>query len=143
MSIKLQKKHQIAIGSGVLVVTIGYLLVSSLFGTTVYYYTLDELQSQKQVIEAQKKKIRVGGQLDKESVDYNPAGPVLKFRLQNEDGSLKLPVVFNDIMPDNLMKSTEIVVTGVLKEGTFYAESMLVKCPSRYEAEEEELKTKK
>lgn len=85
----------------------------------------------------------MGGQLDKESVDYNPAGPVLKFRLQNEDGSLKLPVVFNDIMPDNLMKSTEIVVTGVLKEGTFYAESMLVKCPSRYEAEEEELKTKK
>lgn len=55
----------------------------------------------------------MGGQLDKESVDYDPRGPALKFRLQNEDGSLKLPVVFNDIMPDNLMKSTEIVVTWV------------------------------
>jgi len=142
MSLKLKKKHQIALGSGVLAVAIGYLLISSLFGTTVYYYTLDELQGKKQVIEAQKK-IRVGGQLDKESVDYDPTGPVLRFRLQNEDGSIKLPVVFKDIMPDNLMKSTEIVVTGVLKDGTFYAESMLVKCPSRYESEEEELKTQK
>lgn len=139
---RLRKKHQIALGSGVLVAAIGYLFLSSLFGATVYYYTLDELQSKKEIIETQKK-IRVGGQLDKESVVYDPAGPVLKFRLQNEDGSIKLPVVFNDIMPDNFMKSTEIVVTGVLKDGTFYAESMLVKCPSRYEAEEEELKTQK
>ncbi len=142
MNLKFTKKHQIAMGSGVLVVAIGYLLISSLFGTTVYYYTLDELESKKEVIATQEK-IRVGGQLDKESVEYDPAGPVLKFRLQNEDGSIKLPVVFNDIMPDNLMKSTEIVVTGVLKEDTFYAESMLVKCPSRYESEEEELKEPK
>jgi cytochrome c-type biogenesis protein CcmE len=130
------KRYQLGIGIAVLVGAIAYLVIASLSGTSVYYYTLDEL---KDLAIDPAKKIRVGGALDKESVDYDPSGPVLRFQLQNEDGSEKLLVVFHDVMPDNLMESTEIVATGYLRDGTFYAESLLVKCPSRYEAAEEEL----
>jgi cytochrome c-type biogenesis protein CcmE len=130
------KRYQVGIGIAILVGAIAYLVIVSLSGTGVYYYTLDEL---KDVTIDPAKRIRVSGALDKESVEYDPSGPVLRFRLQTEDGREKLPVVFHDVMPDNLMESTEIVVTGLLQDGTFYAESMLVKCPSRYEAAEEDL----
>jgi len=131
-----KKRYQLGIGIALLVGAMAYLVIASLSGTSVYYYTLDEL---KALAIPPTEKIRVSGALDKESVDYDPSGPVLRFRLQNEDGSEKLPIVFHDVMPDNLMESTEIVATGYLKDGKFYAESLLVKCPSRYEAAEEEL----
>jgi cytochrome c-type biogenesis protein CcmE len=41
-------------------------------------------------------------------------------------------------MPDNFLRSEEVVVTGYLQGDRFTAESMLVKCPSRYEAEPKE-----
>ncbi len=130
-----RKRYPLGVGIALLVGAMIYLVVASLSGTSVYYYTLDELPG---LGVSPTEKIRVSGALDKESVDYDPSGPVLRFRLQNEDGSQKLPIVFNDVMPDNLLESTEIVATGYLRDGTFYAESLLVKCPSRYEAAEEE-----
>ena len=131
-----KKRYQLGVGIAILVGAIAYLVIASISSTGVYYYTLDEL---KDLAIDPSQKIRVSGALDKESVEYDPSGPVLRFRLQTEDGDEKLPVVFRDVMPDNLLESTEIVVTGLLHDGAFYAESMLVKCPSRYEAAEEEL----
>jgi cytochrome c-type biogenesis protein CcmE len=127
------KRYQLTIGIALLVGAIAYLVIATLSTTGIYYYTLQELRG---IAVDPTEKIRVGGVLDKESVEYDPLGPILKFRLQSEDGAQKLPIVFYDVMPDNLMKSTEIVATGFLRDGTFYAESLLVKCPSRYEAEE-------
>jgi cytochrome c-type biogenesis protein CcmE len=134
-----KQRYQLGVGIAILVGAIVYLVVASLSGTSVYYYTLDEL---KELMIDPTERIRVSGALDKGSVEYDPSGPVLRFKLQNEDGSEKLPVVFHDVIPDNLMKSTEIVATGFLRDGTFYAESLLIKCPSRYEAAEEELREK-
>ena len=37
-----------------------------------------------------------------------------------------------DDMPTDFEKSEEIVLTGSMKENTFYADEMLVKCPSKY-----------
>lgn len=133
------KRYQLTLGVFALVGAIAYLVIASLSSTGIYYYKVEELS---RLEPSPAKTIRVGGALDKTSVEYDPTGPVLKFRLKSEDGSEHIPIVFRDVMPDNLMESTEIVATGILRDGTFYAESLLVKCPSRYEADEEELKAR-
>ena len=53
------------------------------------------------------------------------------------DGNAKLNVVHEGIV-SNLRNSTEVVVIGKYGEdGIFYAEKVLVKCPSKYLPEEE------
>jgi cytochrome c-type biogenesis protein CcmE len=83
-------------------------------------------------------RIKISGELVEDSVQYDPAKPLLEFALQSQDGRVQISVSYEDVMPDNLMRSEEIVVTGYLEGDRFTAESMLVKCPSRYEAEPEE-----
>jgi len=53
------------------------------------------------------------------------------FYLNDRDGNEVHVVCFDD-MPTDFEKSEEIVLTGSMKENTFYADEMLVKCPSKY-----------
>ena len=131
----MRKKYQVFLGVGVIGGVLIYLFLSSLSGTTVYYYTLDELKD-KEIDSAQR--IRISGELVEDSVRYDPAKPLLEFVLQSKDGGVRISVSYEDVMPDNFLRSEEVVVTGYLKGERFVAESMLVKCPSRYEAEPEE-----
>ncbi len=128
----MRKKYQVLLGIGAISGVLIYLFLSSLSGSTVYYYTLDELKD-RQIDPAQR--IRISGELVEDSVQYDPAGPLLQFVLQSEDGTVQISVSYGDVMPDNFMRSEEVVLTGYLEEDRFAAESMLVKCPSRYEAE--------
>ncbi|MFQ6033503.1 MAG: cytochrome c maturation protein CcmE [Candidatus Bipolaricaulia bacterium] len=131
----MRKKYQVFLGIGAIGGVLIYLFLSSFSGTTVYYYTLDELKD-KQIDPAER--IRISGELVKDSVRYDSAKPLLEFVLQSKDGTTRVSVSYQDVMPDNFMKSEEVVVTGYLEGDRFTAESMLVKCPSKYEAEPEE-----
>lgn len=130
----MKKKYQVLLGVGAIGGALIYLFLASLSGTTVYYYTLEELAG-LEIDPAQR--IRISGELVEDSVQYDPAGPLLQFDLQSEDGTVQVSVSYGDVMPDNFMRSEEVVVTGYLQGDQFQAESMLVKCPSRYEAEPE------
>lgn len=57
------------------------------------------------------------------------------FHLIDRDGKEVHVVCFDD-MPTDFEKSEEIVLTGSMKEDTFYANEMLVKCPSKYQENE-------
>lgn len=46
-----------------------------------------------------------------------------------------IPVVYNRVKPDLLADDVEVVVEGTLVDGVFQARKVLVKCPSKYEAE--------
>lgn len=46
-----------------------------------------------------------------------------------------LPVVYNRVKPDLLADEVEVVVEGTMVDGVFQARKVLVKCPSKYEAE--------
>jgi len=126
------KRYQMFLGVGAIGAVLIYLFVSSLSETTVYYYTVDEL---KELRLEPTQRIRLSGELVKDSVRYDPAGPLLEFVLQSKDGTTRVSVSYQDVMPDNFLRSEEIVVTGYLQGDRFAAESLLVKCPSRYEAE--------
>jgi len=55
------------------------------------------------------------------------------------DGDSTLPVDYHGIIPDTFVDGAEVVVEGSLKhDGTFVAHMLLAKCPSKYEAADEE-----
>lgn len=126
------KKYQILLGGLAIAAALGYLFFSSFSDAVVYYYRLDELAAAQINPE---KLVRVSGELDETSVVYDPTKPVLTFRLRNADGSRSLPVTYHNVMPDNFLAGKEAVVTGYLRGGEFQAESILLKCPSKYEAQ--------
>jgi len=131
----MKKKTQIWIGAGIIAAALLFLMVSSFTQSSVYYYTLDELAG-LQVSPQQR--IRVSGQLVKESIQYDPTQPLLRFTIQNSDSTYRLNVVYHDVMPDNFLRSEEVVATGYLKGTTFEADQLLIKCPSKYVPEEQE-----
>ena len=48
----------------------------------------------------------------------------------------RLQVRYNGVMPDLLKNEAQAILTGAMgDDGVFNAEELLLKCPSRYEAE--------
>lgn len=67
----------------------------------------------------------------------------LRFTVSDKlDPDLKIPVVYDATKPDTFTVGYEIAVEGVFDQatGTFDAEHVYTKCPSKYEAESKEMK---
>lgn len=82
--------------------------------------------------------VQVMGALDKGSTRYDTATKVLHFRLLDEKSHATLPVAYRDVKPANFEDAVSIVAIGKYQDGTFHAEKLLVKCPSKYQGEEVE-----
>lgn len=65
-----------------------------------------------------------------EEIDSN----AFSFHMQDENGET-VPVVARVKMPANLFAAESVVVTGRFEGDVFTASKILVKCPSKYEAE--------
>lgn len=80
--------------------------------------------------------VQVNGVLaDKEYV-LKSEEQYLSFRLRDEKGEV-LPVEYRGVIPGNFDQATSIVAIGRYQDGKFAAEQLLVKCPSKYQAEGE------
>ncbi len=60
----------------------------------------------------------------------------LRFRLKDSRGEV-LPVEYRGVIPGNFDQATSIVAIGRYQADRFEAEQLLVKCPSKYQAEQE------
>ena len=60
----------------------------------------------------------------------------LRFELKDDRGDV-LPVEYRGVIPGNFDQATSIVAIGRYREGRFEADQLLVKCPSKYQAEAE------
>ena len=60
----------------------------------------------------------------------------LSFRLRDDHGEV-MPIVYRGVVPGNFDQATSIVAIGHWKDREFEAEQLLVKCPSKYQAEAE------
>jgi cytochrome c-type biogenesis protein CcmE len=56
----------------------------------------------------------------------------LRFQLRDRDGTATVPVVYRGSVPDLFKSGREVVVEGKLVGGTFVANSLVTKCPSKY-----------
>ena len=123
----MKKIHFIAIG--LMVVAIGLLISASKeMGT---YSTFEEARKTN-------KKVKLVGQLAKDKeMYYNPEEDPNFFSFYVKDMSgEEQKVILLKAKPQDFELSEQIVLIGKLKEETFVAEDVLMKCPSKYKDEE-------
>ena len=80
---------------------------------------------------------QVMGEVDKENVRYDLEGGILHFTIIDEDGHT-MPVSYQGVKPGNFDQASSVVCNGQVIDGTFKADRLLVKCPSKYQGLEEE-----
>jgi cytochrome c-type biogenesis protein CcmE len=84
--------------------------------------------------------VQVSGVVLKPQVAYDARNGTLTFPLKDHTGEV-MPVVFRGGKPNNFDQAEQVVAIGKCENGTFVAESLLTKCPSKYEAEPGKKKT--
>ena len=128
------------IGGLLLLLLVGYLGFSMFQATTetgAYYMTVSELYGRSPEIVGQR--VRVNGTVVDGSEDWNAQEITLRFAVADESGD-EMPIVFYGPRPDNFQRAASAIVEGELTaDGTFKADTLLLKCPSRYEEEPEEI----
>jgi len=120
---------------GLLVVAVVGCLVwvalAGLKGDMTYYKTLAELNQMGD--QAKGKRLRVGGEVVKDSVIRN--GREVSFMIRQD--ALKLKVVYNGMeqIPDTFKDGAQALADGRLgHDGVFQASKIEAKCASKYEA---------
>jgi cytochrome c-type biogenesis protein CcmE len=77
--------------------------------------------------------VQVHGAIDQSSAKYDPAQGILRFNISDDKGKA-MTVVYRGVRPGNFEQATSVVAIGSYKDGSFQADQLLVKCPSKYEA---------
>jgi cytochrome c-type biogenesis protein CcmE len=83
-------------------------------------------------------RVKITGQLvkDKDMI-YNPEKEpnIFRFFMEDVKGEQR-QIVLNKAKPQDFELSEQIVLTGQMKDDAFYADEILMKCPSKYKEEE-------
>ncbi len=123
-----------AVGAGLVVVSVGYLMASGIKETGQFFLTPTEL-SRKIGADPSFYDVgmKVGAHVVPGTVTRDMATQTMRFQIT--DGSANYPVVYHGLPPDTFTDSAEVVVEGRLqKDGVIRATNVLAKCGSRYEA---------
>ncbi len=83
-------------------------------------------------------RVRIAGELarDREMI-YEPSVNAEEFSFyMTDDNQETKKVILDQAKPQEFERSETIVVTGYLKDDIFYANDILIKCPSKYKNEE-------
>lgn len=122
---------KIAIAAAVLACAVGYLMYTSVQSTSAsFFVTISELTERADEVDGER--VRVAGDIVEGSIDQDGLGDAIYFEIT--DGSETLGVIYEGQTPDIFGDHTEAVVEGVYNHGeTFEAETVLTKCPSRFE----------
>lgn len=127
------------IGGVVIVAAVVYLIVSSISGSAQYYLTVKELGDKGQTMMG--RNLRVSGFVIGESIAYNPQASSLSFDIVDTREELAsaaraqtLKIKYTGPKPDLLQHEAQAIAEGRLNpDGTFTADNLLLKCPTRYE----------
>ncbi len=131
------KNLKFIIGGALVVGLIVVLIVQATVSTGAYYLTVSELHQRVPGIYGER--VRVSGSVVDDSEDWNAQEVTLRFAISDEDGA-QLPIVFYGPRPDNFQRAASAIIEGeLLADGNFQADTLLLKCPSRYEEEPEEI----
>ena len=68
------------------------------------------------------------------SEEYNVDSKTFNFKLMDNSGE-EYQVIYHGVKPSNFEHATEVVARGRYHGGVFEADEILIKCPSKYEAE--------
>lgn len=125
-----RRNYRLLAISAVVLLAVGALVFLSMRDTKVYYVTVGELMGQGSSAYGQQ--VRVSGKVLPGSIRHLPDGTV---RFTATDSTGKLKVEYNGVVPDVFGPKAQVVVEG--KEGSngvFQANTLLAKCPSKFQA---------
>lgn len=134
------KKKKVVIVVGLLILSaIILLMITGFKENQIYYIEVHELQ--KDPDKFTKKGIRISGDVLNGSVKKDEINKHLEFVMTDKTGA-KMNVVYNGIIPDAFKENVQVIVEGKYDKSsnTFTANTLLAKCPSKYEAEVEKQK---
>lgn len=143
------------IGGVLIAAAIIYLIISSTKANAQYFFTLDELNSRGSSMVNQN--VRISGAVIGSSIQYDPQSLDLHFTVANVPADNKqieaqgglaavlhaavtdptrthMQIVYNGPKPDLLRDEAQAIMTGHLgADNVFYADELLLKCPTKYE----------
>lgn len=124
------KKIKFIVGGVMIVLAIVYLIYTGIQSTAAYFLTIDELYAKGEAI--QNRTVRVSGQVDAETIEFNNRDLTLTFDVTSDTGE-RMHAVFNGPKPDQMRQGAEAILEGKYDGEVFVAQSLLLKCPSRYD----------
>lgn len=107
-----------------------YLVYANTQASAVYYLTVPEL---KHCTNCTTQAVRVAGIVQKGSVVHHDQQEAISFVIAA--GGQSVPVNYNGVVPDIFRPGIEVVVEGHYSgQGPFNAQTLLAKCPSKFQA---------
>ena len=119
-------KSKYIIGVAIIIVFVVFAVIN-LSKSLTPYVSFEEAKKSHTVVQ-------VKGQRVEGSERFDVEKKMFTFRMVDENGE-EFEVVYNGVKPANLEQATEVVAIGKYQNGRFEAEQLLVKCPSKYQAE--------
>lgn len=143
------------VGGLLIIAAVVYLIVSSTRASAQYFLTVEELQAKGESV--MNRELRISGAVIGDSIQYDPQTLNLTFTIAHIPGDndqieaqgglatvlheavvdpnrQRMVIVHNGPMPDLLRDEAQAIVTGHLgDDGVFYADELLLKCPTKYE----------
>jgi cytochrome c-type biogenesis protein CcmE len=149
------KINKFVIGGLLILGAVVFLIWSSTAATSEYFLTIDELNAKG--AEVVDRNLRVSGAVIGDTIQYDAQTLTLTFEVAHvpgdqavleDEGGLaealhqavvdptrsRMTVVYVGPKPDLLRHEAQAIVTGKLgDDGIFYADELLLKCPTKYE----------
>ncbi|MBN2385849.1 MAG: cytochrome c maturation protein CcmE [Anaerolineales bacterium] len=143
------------LGGVAILAAIVFLIATSMNASAEYFLTVDEVQARQSEIVG--RNLRISGAVIGDTISYEPDSLTLTFVIAHIPGGnreieaqgglalvlheavtdptrTRLTVVYIGPKPDLLQDEAQAIVTGQLgDDGIFYADELLLKCPTRYE----------
>jgi cytochrome c-type biogenesis protein CcmE len=148
-------RFKFILGGLLILAAVVYLIVSSTQASAQYFLTIDELNAKKASMVD--KNIRISGAVVGDTISYDANTLTLDFTVAHvagdnneieKDGGLavvlhqavidpkrsRLKIVYVGVKPDLMRNEAQAIMTGHLgSDGIFYADVLLLKCPTKYE----------
>lgn len=148
-------RFKFIIGGFFILAAVVYLIFSSTQASAQYFLTVEELIAQKDAMVGQN--IRVSGAVLGDTIQYDSQELKLEFTVAHVSGDnseierlggladvlhqatidptrARLQVVYVGVKPDLMRNEAQAIMTGHIdSEGIFYADELLLKCPTKYE----------
>ncbi len=129
-------RGNILIGMVVLIGALGYFAFMAIQSATVYYYTVSEMSEVGATPDG--RLVRVSGSLIPDSFSRGEGTTVASFSLT--DGTQVLQATHDGVLPELFFNEhSEIILEGTHTPGdVFQSQNVIVKCPSKYVAADDQ-----
>ncbi|MBI5934921.1 MAG: cytochrome c maturation protein CcmE [Chloroflexi bacterium] len=148
-------RSKFILGGLFILAAVVYLIFSSTQSSAEYFLTVDEIKAKGDTVID--KSLRLSGAVIGDSIQYDPQTLTLTFEVAHVPGDnaeieaqgglaevlraaaadltrQRITVVYVGPKPDLLRSEAQAIMTGHLgTDGIFYAEELLLKCPTKYE----------